>query len=53
MSTAATELHEEFFRTKALNFKSAAKRKPDMDDNQSPVLPLFDVSVYSPFFKHD
>jgi hypothetical protein len=50
---AAMEIHEEFFCTKAFNFKTPAKRKRDMDDGKSPVLSLLDVSLYSPFFKHN
>jgi hypothetical protein len=53
VSTAAMEVHEEFFRTKALNFETPAKQKRDADDDESPVLSLLDVSVYLPFFKHD
>lgn len=53
VSTEAMEVYEEFFYTKALNFKTPAKRKRAMDDDESPVLSLLDVSVYSPFFKNN
>jgi hypothetical protein len=48
------EIHEDFFRTKALNFKTPAKRKRGAEDEEESSAPsLLDVSVYSPFFKDD
>jgi hypothetical protein len=47
------EVHEEFFCTKALSFKTPAKRKQSMDDGALPALFLLHVSIYSPFFKAD
>jgi hypothetical protein len=35
-SKAAMEMHEDFFRTKALNFKTPAKCKRSMDDDEDP-----------------
>jgi hypothetical protein len=52
-SSAAMEVHETYYHTKALNFKTPAKRKRGADDSISPTLPLLDVNVYSPFFKED
>jgi hypothetical protein len=46
-STAAMEVQENLFRTKALNFKTPAKRKQSQDDGASPALSLLDVSAYS------
>jgi hypothetical protein len=45
------EVHETFYHTKALNFKTPAKRERGSDDTLSPAPSLLDVSVYSPFFK--
>ena len=54
VSSAAMEVHETFFRTKALNFKTPAKRKRGLEDeDDSPMVALLDVSLYSPFFKAD
>jgi hypothetical protein len=47
-STAAMEVQENFFRTKALNFKIQKR-----EDGALPVPSLLDVSAYSPFFKED
>jgi hypothetical protein len=50
-STAAMEIQETFFRTKALNFKTPAKRKQGSEDDSSPPS-LFDVNPYSrPFLQ--
>jgi hypothetical protein len=43
VSTAAREVHEEFFLTKALAFTTPAKRKRDMDGDGSPVLSLLNI----------
>jgi hypothetical protein len=51
VSTTVMEVNEEFFHTKALNFKTPANRKRGTDDEDSPAPSLLDVSVYSPFFK--
>jgi hypothetical protein len=53
VSTAAMEVHEEFFRTKALNFKTPAKRKRDDEEEDSLVASFLDVGIYTPFFKQD
>jgi hypothetical protein len=52
-SSAAMEVHETFYHTKALNFKTPAKRKRSTNDLLSSAPSLLDVSVYSPFFKDD
>jgi hypothetical protein len=52
-SSAAIEMHEAFYRTKALNFKTPAKRKRGLLAESSPPLSVLDISVYSPFFKED
>jgi hypothetical protein len=44
-STAAMEVQENFFRTKALNFKTPAKRKRSQDEEESLALSLLDVSL--------
>jgi hypothetical protein len=51
-STSAIEIQEEFFRTKALTFKTPAKRRFETEDVASPTLEL-DVRSYLPFFKED
>jgi hypothetical protein len=52
-STAAMEVQEAFFRTKALNFKTPAKRKRLQEEGDSIGSSLLDVSTYAPFFKDD
>jgi hypothetical protein len=52
-STAAMEVQETFFRTKALNFKTPAKHKRHQEDGDLLAPSLLDVSTYSPFFKED
>jgi hypothetical protein len=51
-STEDIEIREEFFRTKALNFKTPAKHRFGTDTQDSPSLEL-DVQPYSPFFRTD
>jgi hypothetical protein len=51
VSNAAMEVHEEFFRSTALKFKTPWKRKRDSKDEESLGGSLLDASVYSPFFK--
>jgi hypothetical protein len=51
VSTAAMEVHEEYFWMKALNFKTPAKRKQSSEDEASLVSSLLDISIYSPYFK--
>jgi hypothetical protein len=53
VSTAAMEVHEEFFRTKALNSKTPAKRKRDIEEEDSLAASFLDVGIYTPFFKED
>jgi hypothetical protein len=53
VSTATMEVHKDFFRTKALNFKTPAKCKGDKDDESSLVASFLDVGIYTPFFKDD
>jgi hypothetical protein len=50
-SSAAMEIQETFFRTKALNYKTPAKQKRSLEEEDSEAPSLLDVSVYSPFFK--
>jgi hypothetical protein len=50
-SSAAMEIQENFFRTKALNYKTPAKRKRNQEEEESQTPSVLDVSVYSPFFK--
>jgi hypothetical protein len=50
-STAAMEMQETFFRTKALKYKTPAKRKRSLEEEDSESPSLLDVSIYSPFFK--
>jgi hypothetical protein len=52
-SSAAIEMHKAFCRTKALNFKTPAKRKRGLLAESSPPLSVLDISIYSPFFKED
>jgi hypothetical protein len=52
-STAAMEMNKDFFRNKALNFKTPAKRKRSLEDEDSPTPSLLDISPYSPFFRSD
>jgi hypothetical protein len=51
-STEAIEIQEDFFRTKALNFKTPAKCRFESGEQDSPSLEL-DVQPYSPFFWSD
>jgi hypothetical protein len=46
------EIQESFFRTKALNFKTPAKRKRSTEEDDSPLSSLA-ISPYSPFFRED
>jgi hypothetical protein len=48
-TTKAIKIQEEFFSTKALNFKTPAKRRFESDKQDIPSLEL-DVQPYSPFF---
>jgi hypothetical protein len=50
-SSAAMEIQETFFRTKALNYKTPAKCKRNQEEEDSETPSLLDMSVYSPFFK--
>ena len=52
-STAAMEIQDTFFRTKALNFKTPAKRKRSSDDDEDSPLSSLAISPYSPFFKEE
>jgi hypothetical protein len=52
-SSAAMEVQENVFRTKALTFTTPAKRKRAQDYGESESPSLLDVSAYSPFFKED
>jgi hypothetical protein len=52
-STAAIEIQEEFLRTKALTFKTPAKRRFDITDQSSAAALELNVHSYSPFFKED
>jgi hypothetical protein len=52
-STEAIEQQEEFFRTKALNFKTPAKRRFDSNEDQDTPLLELDVRPHSPFFRDD
>jgi hypothetical protein len=52
-SSAAMEVQETFYHTKALNFRTPAKQKRSANDLLSPAPSLLDVSIYSPFFKDD
>jgi hypothetical protein len=52
-SSEAIEIQEEFYRTKALNFKTPAKPRFETNKEQdTPTLKL-DVRPYSPFFRSD
>jgi hypothetical protein len=50
-SSAAMEVQEAFFRNKALNYKTPAKRKRSQEEEESESPSLLDVSIYSQFFK--
>jgi hypothetical protein len=47
------EIQETFFRTKALNFKTPAKRKRSTDEDEDSPLSSLAISPYSPCFKED
>jgi hypothetical protein len=51
-STVAIELQEEFFKTKALHFKTPAKCRFVAKDQDTPTMEL-EVQLYSPFFRED
>jgi hypothetical protein len=50
-SSAAMEIQETFFRTKALNYKTPVKCKRSQEEEGYEAPSLLDMSVYSPFFK--
>jgi hypothetical protein len=48
-SLAALSVHETFFQTKALNFKTPAKQKRNQEEGESLAPSLLDISAYSLF----
>jgi hypothetical protein len=52
-SLAGIEMQEEFFKTKALNFKTPAKKRRSTEEEGDASSLQLEVALYSPFFRPD